>query len=289
MTQKAKKIRYFGCHVSAAGGLVNALANAQELEINTVQIHASPPQRWNDKPFPAGIENDYLAQLPKSGLARMFFHGIYLINLAGTNKRNLHLSKLSLIHALDLMHRLGGDGVVFHLGSMKDQPSEREGYCQAAEIINDILESSKNSARLILEVAAGSGAVIGDRMEELQEIYSMLEQKDRVGFGLDSQHMWASGYDLRSNLDGVISDVERCFGLEKVWLIHLNDSKSKLGSRVDRHENVGDGEIGLDALTRLFLHPKLSSIPFVLETPAMKDMASAKVEVGKLRRILEFA
>jgi deoxyribonuclease-4 len=133
-----------------------------------------------------------------------------------------------------------------------------------------------------MEVAAGSGSIIGDRVEELGLIYSQLERKEIVGFGLDTQHMWASGYDIAGDIEGVVSEVDQSLDLAKVWSIHLNDSKTALASKKDRHENIGDGLIGEEALKRVFTHPRLASIPFILETPALESVAGARSEVDKL-------
>ena len=279
--------RYFGCHVSSSGGLQNALANGKELGINTIQIHASPPQRWNSKPFPAGVEEAFLAAKPDSGVEKVFFHGVYLINLATANPSQLHLGKLSLVHCLDLLSRIGGHGVIFHVGSAKDHDDEAAGWKQAAEAITWILAEAPKDARLLLEVAAGSGRVIGDQLEDLRAIFDQVPNADNLGFALDSQHMWASGYPLDERLEEVVEQVETIFGLDRVGAIHLNDSKTERGSRKDRHENLGEGLIGETPLKRLFLHPKLASIPFILETPGMKEMDTAKSEVAKLRSWLE--
>lgn len=277
------KERYFGCHVSAAGGLEHAIKHAEELGINTIQLHPSAPQRWNTKAFPEGIERAFKEARAHSGVKKVFFHGIYLINLANPNPQQFHLSKQSLVYYLELNERLAGDGVIFHVGSLKDQPDEKIGYARAAEGINWILEHAEGNAQLLLEVAAGSGSVIGDRFEDLAQIYEMVEQKDRVGFALDTQHMWASGFALDSELDGVINEADSVLSLSKIKAIHLNDSKTERGSRKDRHENIGDGLIGKEAMRKIFTHPRLLSIPFILETPALKDIEGAKGEIAKLR------
>jgi apurinic endonuclease APN1 len=278
--------RYFGAHVSAAGGLVNSLRNGRELNINTIQIHPAPPQRWNSKPYAAGIEDKFLAEREKSGVEKVFFHAIYLINLANPDPQQFHLSKLSLQHHLDLSQRISGDGVIFHVGSAKDQESDESGFERAADGVNWILENTPGKGRLIMEVAAGSGKIIGDRLEELQYIYDRIEDKARVGFALDSQHLWASGYDLQNDLEDFVKNVEKAFSLEKVWAFHLNDSKTELGSRKDRHENLGDGLIGKDALSALINHKKFLAVPFILETPGLKDLEGAATEVEKLRAII---
>jgi deoxyribonuclease-4 len=187
------------------------------------------------------------------------------------------------VNYLDFNARIDGAGVIFHVGSMKDQPDEAEGYDRVVSGINWVMERAPKKSRLILEVAAGSGSVIGDRVEELALIYSQLDNKEQVGFGLDTQHMWASGYDLVNELDSVIATVEEELSLDKVWSIHLNDSKTDLGSKKDRHENIGEGLIGEKTLKRVFTHPKLISIPFILETPALESLEGAQSEVNKLR------
>lgn len=278
--------RYFGCHVSASGGLSAALSRGEELGVNTIQIHPSPPQRWNRKPFADGVERELLAKRESSVVKKIFFHGIYLINLANPNPEQADLSRHSLLHDLELSSRIKGDGVIFHVGSLKDEPDETVGFSRAAESVNWVLERAPTDAMLLLEVAAGSGAVIGDRFEELATIYEMVERKEQCGFALDTQHMWASGYNLRDELDQIVSTIDSLVGIDKVKAIHLNDSKSALGSRVDRHENLGEGTIGNETLHRVIHHPKLRTIPFILETPGLKDMEGAKSEVEKLRAIV---
>jgi deoxyribonuclease-4 len=278
--------RYFGAHVSAAGGLKNAALAAQELDINTIQIHPSPPQRWNTTPFPDGVEDSFNEARKGSCLEKVFFHAIYLINMATPDPSKFQSAKMSLVNYLDLNSRIDGAGVIFHVGSMKDQPDEAEGYDRVVSGLNWVLDRAPKNSRLILEVAAGSGSVIGDRVEELALIYSQLDKKQLVGFGLDTQHMWASGYNLVDETESVIEIVDRELSLDKVWSIHLNDSKTELASRKDRHENIGDGLIGAEALKRIFLHPKLAHIPFILETPALGTIEGARSEIEKLREFI---
>lgn len=279
--------RYFGAHVSSAGGLANAAKAAIELDINTIQIHPSAPQRWNSQPFPEGVEDEFNALRKGSCLEKVFFHAIYLINMATPDAQKFHLAKASLLNYLDLSARVHGAGVIFHVGSMKDQPDEASGYDRVVSGLNWVLERAPANSRLIMEVAAGSGSIIGDRVEELALIYSQLERKEIVGFGLDTQHMWASGYDLVEDLEGVVKSVDQELSLDKVWSIHLNDSKTALASKKDRHENIGDGLIGAVALKRVFTHPKLAAIPFILETPALESLDGARSEIDKLINFLE--
>lgn len=274
--------RYFGAHVSCAGGLVNAAKAAINLSINTIQIHPSPPQRWNTSPFAEGIEQEFLEAKRGSCLEHVFFHAIYLINMATPDARKFQLAKNSLGYYLDLNARIGGSGVIFHVGSMKDQPDEESGYDRVVSGLNAILEKAPSNSRLIMEVAAGAGSIIGDELEELALIYSQIERKELIGFGLDTQHMWASGYDFVNNLEQVVQNIEEAFGFENVWSIHLNDSKTECGSKKDRHENIGHGLIGEEALRAVFTHPKLAPIPFILETPALATPEGARSEIDTL-------
>jgi deoxyribonuclease-4 len=279
--------RLFGCHVSSAGGLVNAVKNGALLNVNSIQLHPSPPQRWNTTAHPAEAAEKFIAERDPSKLKKVFFHAVYLINLASPDARQFHLSKTSLMHYLALCGQIKGDGVIFHVGSMKDQEDEKVGYRRAADGVNAALEKASGNALLLLEVAAGSGAVIGDRFEDLAEIYELVDNKNRVGFALDTQHLWASGYDLDTDLDGVIAQADKILGLTKIHAVHLNDSKTAKGSRKDRHENLGDGLIGREVLSRVVNHPKLRDKPFILETPGLKDMETAASEVERLRQMVE--
>lgn len=286
MTEQKANVRYFGAHVSIAGGLERCVEAATNLNINTVQIHPTPPQKWNSKPVPAGAEAKFLAARPASPLKKIFFHGIYLLNLATADRSKAKLAVLSLAHDLQLLSRMSGDGVVFHVGSAKSASSLDEGLTAAAGLIDEALAESPADSRLILEVAAGSGQVIGSKLEELTRVYEQVKQKERVGFGLDSQHLWASGYDLRNDLHGCVEKIVSAFGKDKIWSLHLNDSMTALGSRKDRHANLGEGEIGNEALHALIHHPDLVHVPTILETPGLKATDTAKIEVEKLRAMI---
>ena len=275
-------MRYLGCHVSAAGGLQNAILNAEKLGVNSIQIHPSPPQRWVSKEFQDDIADNFNAIRKNSKVDKVFFHGIYLINLATPNKQNFHLSKISLVYYLNLCEKIKGDGVIFHMGSFKDI-SEDDGYKQIILGINWILEHSENHSQLILESAAGAGNIVGDKLEELAKVYDGIKDKDRVFFALDTQHMWASGYDWINDTDKIVKDIDRILGLNKIMAFHLNDSKTELGSKKDRHENLGMGLIGEKGIKNVINHPKLKQIPFLLETPVLKDIDTAKSDVDKLK------
>ncbi len=274
--------RYLGCHVSSSGGFEQAIQNAITLGVNTIQLHPSPPQRWNAKAYPKGYEDAFREKRKNSGVEKVFFHAIYLINLATPDLQKFTLAQLSLQHHLDLCDRIGGDGVIFHVGSAVNQPTEADGIKRAAEGIAAIMENTKHlSSKLLLEVSAGSGSIIGDRPEELQEIVSLLPDRSRVGFALDTQHLWASGLDIQDT-ERVVQRVTKAFGAD-IYAIHLNDSMTELASRKDRHANLGEGKIGKEALASFINHPSLCHIPVILETPGLKSIDTAGSEVAQLK------
>lgn len=274
--------RYVGSYVSVAGGLFTALERGNQLGINTIMVHPSPPQRWCMNEFtPEAIAkfNETRKQYPD--IEKVFFHGIYLSNLANPDKQKWHLGKVSLVNYMKLNEAIEGDGVCFHTGTLKDT-DKITGFAQVAKSLDWILKEAPGKSIIMLEVAAGGGSSIGAKLEDLAEIYDMVETKDRVAFCLDTQHMWASGYDWTNDLDGVVKQVDSILGLDKVKLIHLNDSKTPFDSKKDRHDNLGAGLIGESTLKSVLNHPKLKNIPFVLETPDVKDVDAAANETVKL-------
>lgn len=279
--------RSFGCHVSAAGGIHNALNTAKAYGMTAIQVHPTPPQKWNLKPVIEGAESKYLELLPDSGVRNIFFHGIYLINLANPDPLKVQFAVDSLVNDLDYAGRCKASGVIFHVGSLKDEPIRSEGFKRATDAINRILDKSKRSAApLLLEVSAGAGSVIGSKMEDLAEIYEGIEDQSRAGFVLDTQHLWASGYNIKDELPGFVKNLESTLKGERVRAIHLNDSKSDHASKIDRHENIGLGKIGAPALKAFLEIPSLRTVPVVLETPALKEAEGIAGEFESLKRLL---
>ncbi len=271
--------RNLGTFVSCAGGLQNAIINGDALGVNTIMIHPSPPQRWNSKPFESDQIDAYLDAKSKAKTVKVqHLHGIYLINLANPDKQKFHLSKLSLVNYLDLAEKIDAKGVVFHTGSFKEI-DEEEGFNRVIYGINWILEHAPGKKPLMLEMSAGSGNVIGDKLEELARIREGVEDKSRVKFCLDTQHMFASGYDIVNKLDEVVLEIDKYLGLENILCVHFNDSKTELGSNKDRHENLGEGLIGEIGMKRFLNHQKLKNLDFVMEVPAVKDVEGAKKQV----------
>jgi apurinic endonuclease APN1 len=285
-------MRYLGAHVSTAGGLANAITAATTLGINTIQIHPSAPQRWITKPIDSAQTETLVKHQKNSPVKLVFAHAIYLINLANPEKQKFHLSKMAIVEYLNFTHNidtiaryyesdLKTGGVVVHVGSAVHSPSKEEALTQSLKGINWILEQAP-FGQLLLESSAGSGQVIGAMLQDLLWLREHAEQKERIGIALDTEHMFASGYNWKSP-DVVLAEVESLFPLSLVKLIHLNDSKVPCGSKKDRHENLGEGLIGEESLKQIVTNPLLKDIPMVLETPRMgESIAAAKIDVDKL-------
>lgn len=283
--------RYLGCFVSSAGGLFNILDRGDALGVNTIMTHPAPPQRWNSQPFKDEVVEKFLERKKLgTNVEKIYFHGIYLINLANPDKQKFHLSKVSVMNHLDLLNRIDGDGVIFHTGSFKEygEGEEDKGFERVIYGLNWIFEnipSQTKGRKLMLECAAGSGYVVGDKVEELARIFEGVkdEYKPMLGFCLDTQHMFASGYDFLNDLNNVIDHIDKVLGLDKVKAIHFNDSKTDLGSNKDRHENLGQGKIGEEGMRSFLNHSKLRDIPFILETPALDTPEGASQQVSILQ------
>ncbi len=289
--------RLYGAHLSIGEGFRNIPLLAKELGISAVQIHPSAPQRWITKP----IEDEKAEQLVKyaknTPLRLIFHHAIYLINLAQPDKQKFHLSKMAIVVYLQFDHEINrlasifksplrSGGVVVHTGSAKYYPTEKEALARAVKGLNWICENSPKDSVILLETSAGAGKIIGDRFEELAELKAKCKYSERIFFALDTQHMYASGYDIVKKTDEVAKQAEKILGLENIKLIHVNDSPYNLGERKDRHANIGEGVLGVEGLKVFLTHEAFANIPALLETPNVKSKKTLKKEVRLLRKVL---
>jgi len=257
-----------GAHVSGSGGLDRSVDRAVAIGADALQIFVSGPQSYR---FTAPSDEDiarFRQKYDEAGLKGLFFHSIYLINLASQDGTKNHLSKQSLVDYLLTAARMRADGVVTHIGS-----STGTTYEQAIETvqksINWVLSKTPVETILILEVTAGSGNTIGSEYEHLRDIRAGIVDLDRVKTCWDTQHTFASGYDIVHDLEGVLSEYDRLVGLDTLAVVHCNDSKVDFASHVDRHENIGMGKIGLDVFRKLLHDVRLQHLPFILEVPGM--------------------
>lgn len=285
-------MRYLGAHLTSSGGAKNTIRIAQNCGANSIQIMPTPPMRWSTKEIPTENAKLFVEATVGTNVKKLLMHGVYLINLARADSAMFHMSKLSVStyasyvgemmeYAKIINPEFEVLGVTFHPGSAKDLTPE-EGVLRVSEGLNWVIENSKGEGMILLESSAGSGNVMGDTLEELAKMRDGVEKKERIGYVLDTQHMFVSGYDWINDLDGVVEKIEKVLGLENVKCFHLNDSMTDFGSHKDRHNNLGEGKIGEEAIKGIINHPKLKKIPFILETPNLKTEELINLEVAKL-------
>lgn len=275
-----------GAHVSASGGVWKAVERATAIGAEAMQIFVSGPQSYTFKQIPDEDIAKFNNLYKESGLQGLFFHSIYLINLASQDKQKHHLAKQSLVDYLTTNAKMHGDGVVTHIGSQTGCDS----YEQAIETIqfgiNWVLSKTPPESTLILEVTAGSGNTIGSKYEHLRDIRAGVKDLDRVKTCWDTQHTFASGYDIKHDLDGVLKKYDEMVGIGSLKVIHCNDSKVPFDSHKDRHENIGLGEIGEEVFRKLLHNEHLSKLPFMLEVPGIDgESGPDKVNIDLMKRL----
>jgi deoxyribonuclease IV len=286
---------YLGIHVSSAGGIENAIKNGEKYGVNTIQMMPTAPMRWATKLIPDEDIENFVNELENSNIKKILIHGIYLTNLARGDKKLFHLGKMGLVVYLDFAEKVAKQikernidseilGVCFHPGSQKDldydESMERISYG-----IQWVLDEVQGDQKLLIETTAGTGKNLGRNFEELTKMREAVQDKERVGYVLDTQHTFASGYDWVNDFDSVVEDIEDILGLENVKSIHLNDSIPKLGTNKDRHANLGEGNIGKDTFRKILKYEKFKDMPFILETPAMKSPKTIEKEVEVLKEL----
>jgi deoxyribonuclease-4 len=281
-----------GGHMSTAGGIVNGLDRGAEIGCEAIQIYAQSPRMW--RPYNHNDEalDSYAALEAASTVEATYCHAPFLINLATDNEALAAQSLECLVHNLVIGTRIGAQGVVLHVGSHKG--SGFDGVVKGVSaLLSRALETAaatagRDSCMLLLENCAGTGGVIGRTFDELGRLIDACGGDERLGVCIDTQHLFASGvpFSNREESDAAISTFDETVGLERLRLIHLNDSKVPFGSNRDRHENLGDGEIGKRALGWFLSHPALASVPAVLEVPGAGDGPRAS-DMATARSILK--
>ncbi len=264
-----------GIHTSIAGALENAALKAVELGANTFQIFSASPRMWRAAPAKPEQVRRLKAVREEHGLAPLVIHDNYLINLAAQEPAMRARSIVAFRGEIERALAIGAEYLVTHPGSYKGQSLERGIEAVAKGLIEAARGLKSGHLAILLENTAGSGAQIGSRLEELARLRELATRglDFRVGFCLDTAHSLAAGHDVASaaGLRETVKQVESVLGLENVPVIHTNDSKAALGSRVDRHQHIGQGYIGLEGFRRILNHPKLRAKAFILETPVEKE------------------
>jgi deoxyribonuclease IV len=275
---------YVGAHV--VGGIKGGPARGLELGAEALQIFIGSPQMWR-APNPASKDVDaFRAEVVDKSLGQVFVHCIYLVNLASQNPEVLEKSLVSLRVQLELANLIGAAGLVFHPGSAGKAPYE-EAIVTVADGMRRVLDGYSGAARLVPEVCAGQGQTIGDRFEEFRDLFAMLDHDPRLGVCWDTCHLFNAGYDVSTGegLERTVEEFDRLVGLERLVVVHANDSKNPLGSKLDRHENIGQGHIGEDGFARMLAHPALQALPWILEVPGYDNQGPDLLNVETMKRL----
>ncbi|MFQ6019742.1 MAG: deoxyribonuclease IV [Dehalococcoidia bacterium] len=274
-----------GAHVSTAGGVDKAVGRAQEIGAETIQIFGASPQSWRRRELqPAEVEA-FRDKAQAAEVAPTFLHGVYLVNLATSNPDNLTKSQVALTHDMHVCHLLSARGVIFHIGSHRGAGLDGV-FRQVTDSLRRVIDETPEETWLILENSAGMGDAIGSRFGELA-LFMREVASPRLKVCLDTQHMFASGYDVktREGLERAMEEFEREVGLAQLVAVHANDSKCSLGGGVDRHENIGEGHIGRDGFANIMGHPAFQAVPFLLEVPGFGNLGPDKENLDILKAI----
>jgi deoxyribonuclease-4 len=274
----------FGAHMSVAGGLPRAVERAVAHGCDALQIFSKNANQWRGRPLPAAEIREFRARVKSAGIGPVVSHASYLINLATTNAGLRRQSLEAMGDELDRAEALGLLGVVLHPGAYTTG-SEVEGLTLIAESLLELVRARRRGKTMVLlEHTAGQGTCLGATFEQLASIIEQMHGHRRVGVYLDTCHLLASGYDVCTP-EGYASTFRqfgRCVGFERLRAFHLNDSKKPLGSRVDRHEHIGQGFLGIEPFRRIVNDPRFRRLPMLLETPKGEGKATGPIAIDPL-------
>ena len=280
-------MKFVGAHVSAAGGVENAPVRASKIGARAFALFTKNQRRWEAKPLSEENIEGFNEQVEELGFSmdHIIPHDSYLINLGHPEKAQLEKSRNAFLDEIQRCEQLGIRLLNFHPGSHLDKISPEECIERNAESVNWALERTEG-VTAVFENTAGQGTNMGYRFEHLAEMIDRVEDKTRVGVCIDTCHAFAAGYDIRTQdgFDQTLKEFNQSVGLQYLKAMHLNDSKKELGSRVDRHESLGDGEIGLEAFRFIMQDQRFDDIPLILETP---DTDRWPVEIEMLYSMAE--
>src|SRR4051794_19909891 len=274
-----------GAHVSTSGGIHTAIDRIDAMDGDCVQIFTQSPRAWRPTNHdPANFER-FKERRAEAGISGVVCHALYLINLASPSDEIYEKSVAALQNTVDVGCAIEADGVVFHVGSHQGAGFEAA-LERVVPALRKTLKRCSETTWLLMENTAGAGGTIGRSIEELAALYDALDAHERLGICLDSCHLYASGYDVtnRKELDGVLREVDEEIGLDRLRVLHVNDSKAPPGSTRDRHDNIGAGLLGED-LGVFLAHPKLQKLPAFLEVPGTDGHGPDAEQVRKLKEL----
>lgn len=272
---------FLGAHLSIAGGLPRAVDRAKATRCDALQIFTKSAGQWRARVLPDDEVQLFRRRVEETGIGPVVAHNSYLINVASTVAALREQSIAALGEELDRAELLGLAGLVMHPGSSTNG-SEEDGLRAIGRAIAGLLKARpRHRVQVLLEHTAGQGTNLGYRFEHLATILDTLDGSARVGVCLDTCHLLTAGYDLCSDAGyaATFRDFDRLVGLDRIKVFHLNDSKKPCGSRVDRHEHIGKGCLGLEPFRRILNDPRFARLPMLLETPKLESVASKRRDV----------
>ncbi|MGE5228819.1 MAG: deoxyribonuclease IV [Deltaproteobacteria bacterium] len=279
---------YFGAHVKSSGGVWHAIENGVDIGAEAVQFFAGSPRTWKPTLYKDADSAKFRGLRAESPIRFVVIHTIYLINLASENEDFYEKSVKSLCGAVTAAEQLGADAIVTHIGS-----HQGSGFAAGLERVQAALraalaESEGSPVRLLLENTAGAGGTMGVDFRELGQIIDATGGDPRLGICVDTAHIFESGVDLRSRegVDDLLRELDEGCGRERLVMFHLNDSKTALGSNRDRHENIGDGDLGDDAFRLLVNEPAFADLPGILEVPGLDGQGPDRENLARLRGLV---
>ena len=274
-------MKYIGAHVSAAGGVENAPANAHGIGATGFALFTKNQRQWVAAPLTAVQIDAFRKACDKYGYtpAQILPHDSYLINLGHPEREALEKSRAAFLDEMQRCEALGLDRLNFHPGSHTGQGLET-GITQIADTLNAILTPAMHTT-VLLETMSGKGTEVGSRFEELREILDRVTLTEQMGVCLDTYHVSDAGYDVAGDLDGVLTEFDRVVGLHRLKALHLNDSLNPVGAHKDRHARIGEGTLGAETFRRIVNHPALRRLPMLLETP--NELPGYAAEIALLR------
>ena len=272
-----------GCHLSSSKGFLAMGKTAVDIGANTFQFFTRNPRGGKAKEIdPADVER-FLELSRENHFGKLVAHAPYTMNACGTKPEAREFAEKAFREDLERLEYLPGNYYNFHPGSHVKQGVEI-GIDYITQMLNEVLKPEQTT-KVLLETMAGKGSEIGRAFEELRAIIDRVELNDHLGVCLDTCHVYDAGYDIVNDLDGVLKQFDEIIGIDRLYAIHINDSKNPFESHKDRHEKIGEGSIGTEAFERIINHPMLADKPFFLETPNELDGYAKEIALLKsLRR-----
>lgn len=268
-----------GCHLSASNGYYAMGEAAKNIDANTFAFFTRNPRGGSAKAINEADVAKFTEFANDNGISHLVAHSPYTLNPCSSNEHLRDFARETMADDLNRLEYTPGNYYNFHPGAHTGQGSD-VGIHECADMLNAILDNSL-STTVLIETMSGKGSEIGKTFDEIAEIISLVNLKNKIGVCLDTCHIWDGGYDIVNDLDGVLANFDKIVGLDKLKAVHLNDSLNPCGAHKDRHAKIGEGYIGKDALVRVINHEALYTLPFILETPNDED--GYRKEIALLR------